>query len=232
MAVAMAPLFKKLNRGSAHFLGKLPRFLGEPLIRLRQGVYIYFKHQYLASMARKQRDSLGRPLRILEIGALEGGGTSVLAKYGSVLTVDIWEDEKIRQSFLRRTRGNKNVKYIQANSLDYLPRLEDNMFDFIFIDGCHHYTETMSDIENAKRLIREGGVIVGDDLDVSVNEADRVALWGAREQDVVRDPKTGRMCHPGVTLAVAEHFGSSIKGGPYTFWAVRKTSSKFVDIGL
>ena len=178
-------------------------------------------------MARKQKKLAGRPLRILEIGALMGESAAILSRHGKVLTVDTWENPEMKKEFLRRT-ANKNVEYVQGNSMDVLPKLESS-YDFIYVDGSHHYTETMSDIENSKRLVDNGGIIVGDDFDLSINEVDRQALGRVRETDVARDPKTGKLCHPGVTLAIAGQFGDWVKKVPHTFWAVRKIDDKFVN---
>ncbi len=220
-------LLRRTNILFSGLTGKLPRWLSGPLERWRYGLYVWYKHRYLGNMAKRLRDRLGRPLRILEIGALEGESAVVLARHGRVLTVDVWEDEKVKGSFLRRTKG-KNIEYIQENSVRCLPKIRDQ-FDFIFVDGCHHYTETMSDIGNAKRLVAEGGIIAGDDLDLSAEETDRNALWNKREEDVAVDPKTGKACHPGVTLAIADQLGNVVKKMPHTFWAVRKSGSSFID---
>ncbi|MEK7174223.1 MAG: hypothetical protein AAB759_01040 [Patescibacteria group bacterium] len=76
-------------------------------------------------MARKQKKLAGRPLRILEIGALMGESAAILSRHGKVLTVDTWENPEMKKEFLRRT-ANKNVEYVQGNSMDVLPKLESS----------------------------------------------------------------------------------------------------------
>lgn len=223
----MRKFLRIVNRAISAILNHLPDFLAIPLSRARQKLYIWFKHEYLGSLAKQHKIRLGRPLRILEVGAFEGGGTTTLARHGKVLTVDIWEDDRVKKVFMQRIR-NKNIRYIQEDSTKCLPKIQEK-FDFIFIDGSHRYAETVSDIENAKRLVVNGGVVMGDDLELTIREVDRDALWEIRETDTAVDPKTGVWCHPGVTLAVADQFGDWVKKMPHTLWAVKKSGSKFVN---
>lgn len=69
-------------------------------------------------------------------------------------------------SFWRRI-GRAKLKTVVISlrglSQDVLPILADKTFDVIFIDGDHRYEYVKFDIEQARRLIRSGGVIVGHD---------------------------------------------------------------------
>ena len=90
----------------------------------------------------------------------------------------------------------------------------------------------MFDLPEAKRLIRTGGIICGDDLEMQLKDLDpaeveTAALGG---QDFV-SPGSGRVgYHPGVTLAVAREFGEvSTWDG---FWAVRFSGEEWRQVTL
>jgi hypothetical protein len=86
------------------------------------------------------------------------------------------------------------------------------------------------DILHAKRLVKEGGIVCGDDLELQKNECD--VEYGKKhlEIDFIRDLKTGVCYHPGVTFAVWKHFGRvrSYSG----FWAVRKEKNRWNSVDL
>ena len=86
----------------------------------------------------------------------------------------------------------------QAMVLD----LTEHWFDVVYIDGDHRYASVREDIANAKRLVRVGGLICGDDLEVQI--AGPIGEAAARELAEV-DYQDGH--HPGVSLAVHEAFG-------------------------
>jgi len=116
-----------------------------------------------------------------------------------------------------------SVSILRESSRKALPLLETGSFDIIYIDGCHAYESVLADIGEAKRLIKPGGIICGDDLEVQLHECDRRFAFANREVDVPQDPKTGKQFHPGVTLAVGQEFGEV---GEYLgFWAVHRTQS-------
>ena len=56
-----------------------------------------------------------------------------------------------------------HVRIIREKSEVALPALEANSLDFIYIDGNHEYAPVLDDLRNAKRVVKPGGVIAGDD---------------------------------------------------------------------
>jgi len=73
------------------------------------------------------------------------------------------------------------IQYRRARSTEVLPALPAASFDLIYIDGSHRYEDVRFDLQQAKRLAVEGGIICGDDLDAT---------------------------HDGVVRAVADEFGN------------------------
>ena len=88
-----------------------------------------------------------------------------------------------------------------------LPALPRNYFDLVFVDGDHSYAAVLADIQAAGGLIKDGGVLCGDDLERQSFEIDQAYARTQIDSDYIRDPRSGHEYHPGVTLAVGELFG-------------------------
>jgi predicted O-methyltransferase YrrM len=122
-------------------------------------------------------------------------------------------------------------QHLRGKSDDILPLLRENTFDVVFIDGDHAYTPVLKDIKNSLTLVKDGGIICGDDLNLQLSQVDQEHVRKHAEDDFIKDPKTNRNCHPGVTLAVAEVFGGDVSmwGG---FWAMQKRGNQWVKISM
>ena len=59
------------------------------------------------------------------------------------------------------------VTAIRGDSRKVLPMLKDKSFDVIYIDGDHRYKFAKSDIVQAKRLVKDDGIICGDDFELA-----------------------------------------------------------------
>lgn len=123
-----------------------------------------------------------------------------------------------------------NCQHLRGQSDNILPLLNSEAFDVVFIDADHAYTPVLKDIKNSLRLVKEGGIICGDDLNLQLSEVDEALTKENAEKDLLRDSKLNRNYHPGVTLAVAEVFGEvSAWGG---FWAMQKKGGQWVKISM
>lgn len=111
-----------------------------------------------------------------------------------------------------------------------LPLLRENAFDVVFIDADHTYEPVKKDILLSQRLVKDGGIICGDDLNLQLHQCDKDFALKNKHIDFVKDPKTGRNMHPGVTVAVQEIFGEvSMWGG---FWAMQKQGKEWKKFSL
>ena len=110
-----------------------------------------------------------------------------------------------------------------------LPLVRDARFDLIFVDGSHFYRDVLNDLQEGARILKDGGILCGDDLELQAHEVDRTHAESHRDNDSLKDPKTKTSFHPGVTLAVGEFCGevSSWKG----FWAMLKIRSSDASVG-
>src|SRR4029077_1273653 len=85
------------------------------------------------------------------------------------------QDDKIFKLFLHNIRAANvahMVDYRVGDARQVLPDLPDAEFDIVYIDGSHLYESVRADIRDAKRLIRDGGIICGDDLELQRIDVD------------------------------------------------------------
>jgi predicted O-methyltransferase YrrM len=112
-----------------------------------------------------------------------------------------------------------------------LPMLRDGWFHLAFIDGDHSYAAAKRDLDNASRLVSDGGVLSGDDLDLQFQDLDEDHLRKNLHYDYPVDPKSKQGFHPGVTLAVWEFFGQRVSSWD-GLWAMRKVGNGWKHVDL
>jgi predicted O-methyltransferase YrrM len=121
------------------------------------------------------------------------------------------------------------VDHIRGRFDEVTPYLADAQFDIVYIDGSHYYADVAHDIAAARRLVRDGGLVCGDDLEHQLADVDATFVRANIAKDYAVDPK-GRGLHPGVTLAVAEAFG---RVADYSgFWIMRREGDAFREVLL
>lgn len=150
----------------------------------------------------KRLAALAEGKRVLEIGSRIGASTVAMAKTAlSVHSVDWhrgdkWHDAAGGQgdtlgafwATITFHQLRDKVFPLVGRSQDTLPWLESHAFDLVFIDGDHSYEGVKYDLEQARRLVAEGGVI---------------ALHDYKREDQVPDYKDGEYAL-GITQAVDE----------------------------
>lgn len=143
------------------------------------------------------------------------------------------ETETAYQLFLHNVSTIPNsitCQHLRGKTDHILPLLRPNTFDVVFIDADHAYTPVLKDIKHSLDLVKDGGIICGDDLNLQLHQVDVQNTKNNAESDFIKDTKTNRNYHPGVTLAVAELFGEvSAWGG---FWAMQKKGNQWHKISL
>jgi SAM-dependent methyltransferase len=128
---------------------------------------------------------------------------------------------------LETERYGVPISHRKGRSDELLCEIESESKDIAFIDAGHYHDDVAHDVEEAKRIVKVGGYICGDDYNLRYDDIDVAAAWENRNRDVAVDPATGGHFHPGVTLAVGTAFENvSAANG---FWIVRKTENGFVD---
>jgi predicted O-methyltransferase YrrM len=113
------------------------------------------------------------PIRYLEIGAFYGANLiSVNSTYAAnpasqMVCIDPWiDDENIYNTFCRNMESNgvdKKLTVMRGFSHEMIPKLEDNTFDIIYIDGNHEPDAVLEDAVLAFRKLKVGGTMIFDD---------------------------------------------------------------------
>jgi len=119
------------------------------------------------------------------------------------------------------------------SSEESLKKISNIKFDFIYIDGGHSYPVVTSDIKMCIPLLKNQGIICGDDYEIIYDHCDQKKIMEDVldiKQEFCLENKTQKPYHPGVTLAVKDFFGSipSHNG----FWAQMKINDKFTNIDI
>lgn len=136
--------------------------------------------------------------------------------------------------FVRNVRAagvSKLCRQFRGFSHEILPMVKDTQFDFVYIDGDHAPKAVLNDLEQSARLLAPGGYLSGDDLELQIEALDTEFVKIHADSDIALDPKSGRVFHPGVSIAVHEFFGRTISNFD-GFWVVRWNGESFEDVTL
>lgn len=172
---------------------------------------------------------------------------------GSVLCVDPWTpymserdlskrgtyagmDDMLREGsafalFLENIQGEERPRGVPINFYrTTLPEVAHQLapagFDLVYIDGSHYLEAVKADIKAARGLVREGGLLVGDDLELQGNAVNLELAGSLSEEDYASVGSPGQNYHPGVTVAVWEAFGPVWEQNGV--WAMQKKDGQFV----
>ena len=182
------------------------------------------------------------PVTVLEIGSWMGKGSTTLflnqlPEFSKLVLVDSWttfvkDDETVwssknlnglskiaLHSAIRTVDNCKKISstIIRAKSNEALLFLKPNTFDLIYIDGSHYYEEVVADIKNAINLVKNGGIICGDDLDQIPTEENYIIAKSNLEKDLFIF-NNGTAIHPGVLAAVKENFTDNVNWDNGFWW--------------
>lgn len=135
-----------------------------------------------------------RPINYLEIGTFYGANLfSVADTYAKhpdskLYAIDPWIDyqdypeykdkqQDIYSTFLRnldRSPHKSKINVIRGFSNEQIPKLNDDFFDIIYIDGNHEPEYILEDAVLAFRKLKRGGYLIFDDYNwVDENEPDK-----------------------------------------------------------
>jgi predicted O-methyltransferase YrrM len=136
--------------------------------------------------------------------------------------------------FIRNVRAagiSEVCRQLRGKAEEILPMLKEHQFGFIYIDGDHAPEAVLKDLQESARLLAPGGYLSGDDLEVQMADADGDFVRDHADRDIAMDEASGKIFHPGVTLAVGEFFGRKISCYD-GFWVVRWNGESFEDVDL
>ena len=61
----------------------------------------------------------------------------------------------------------KNIRIIKGNSNKILKEINIEDFDYVFLDGGHKYETVLSDLKNLTKVIKNNGIVLCDDYDLT-----------------------------------------------------------------
>lgn len=106
----------------------------------------------------------------------------------------------------------------------------DGLFSLVYLDGNHAYRQFSIDLANAMRLVQDGGVVCGDDMELPLDAFDVDHANQHREEDYIQEKYSGIWFHAGIALRLKEVFSSvSMRNG---FWAMRKQADTWTFVDL
>jgi predicted O-methyltransferase YrrM len=147
-------------------------------------------------------------------------------------TMDFMSRADLSYNLFRHNLGfaprSIRIDHMRGRSADILPYLADGAFDLIFVDGDHRYSAVAVELRAADRLLADGGLLCGDDLEQQTPAAECAGMDPAVHY--TEDARTGVRYHPGVTRAVAEVLGpvSAYQG----FFVMRKVDGGYAPVDL
>ena len=114
-----------------------------------------------------------KPKKILEIGTAVGYSSSNFCKYldideknsnESYITTIERNGKRFKEASknIKELKLDKYIKILFGDAIDILPSLEENIYDMVFIDAAKG--QYIKFLEEAKRLIKNGGIIVADNV--------------------------------------------------------------------
>ena len=71
--------------------------------------------------------------------------------------------DEMEMQVAREVQANTTVNCLLGDSKRNLESLEDNAYDFIYIDGAHDYSGVCGDAESARTKVKVGGIMAFND---------------------------------------------------------------------
>ncbi len=153
----------------------LNKLLGMELIRVLPREATKFAKDYFS----------GKEIKVIEIGTLKGEHAKSILKnlnVKEITLIDPYEDYKSDGNYInaeiaeeiakkRLQRYSNKILWIKDYSEKAINKIEEKM-DFIYIDGNHEYEYVKKDLELYWKILKEGGIISGHDIQTNgVSEA-------------------------------------------------------------
>jgi hypothetical protein len=123
------------------------------------------------------------------------------------------------------------IRVVRERFVDGASLLEPRSCDIVFVDANHRYTAVSKDLSAGAGLVRDGGILCGDDLEVQWPLVDPEFCAARAEVDWVVEPRARQFVHPGVTKAVWDFFGGEVSSWN-GFWAMRRRGDGWQKVTL
>jgi len=121
------------------------------------------------------------PLDVIEIGTYVGTSAAHFAESGGdVITIDINPDAKRQVDAL----GYPNIVAMTGDSLRVIEKPFSERYDVLYIDGLHNFSQAHREYFHYRQLVREGGLMIFDDVNLEMDGDEMNVLW-----DAIPEPK-------------------------------------------
>ena len=71
--------------------------------------------------------------------------------------------DKTHKEVVKRFSQLEHVHVHRMSSNDWFEKQEDNYFDWVYLDGDHSHQGVLRDLNSSLRVVKKGGLILGDD---------------------------------------------------------------------
>jgi len=71
--------------------------------------------------------------------------------------------DNVYKSVVERFKGDSRVTVCRMTSDEWFAKQDDDILDWIYVDGDHSYEGCLRDLNNALSKVKNGGMILGDD---------------------------------------------------------------------
>jgi len=131
---------------------------------------------------------------------------------------------------IKAAGGADVTKYKKGCFDGIFDQIKDQKFDIIFIDGDHRYKSVITDLELSSQILKDGGILCGDDLEVQWPDVDQELCQKNQLSDFIFDSRKAKThFHPGVTQGVFDFFHKRVSCWIGT-WAMQKSGSLWNEI--
>ena len=102
---------------------------------------------------------------VAELGTDKGDFAAMILNFSSPMELNIVDKTlaNFRRSTFASAIDHGTVRLHESNSVDALRRFSDGYFDWIYIDADHSYEGARGDLEEAKKKVKTGGLLVLND---------------------------------------------------------------------
>ncbi len=105
---------------------------------------------------------------------------------------------------------SEKITTIVGSNEKILKILPKNYYNIIYLDASHYYEEVLTNLKDCEKLIKEKGIIMGDDFELSYNDIDQDFARQNLDKDFIIDPLTSSGYHVGVTTALYDFYGDKV----------------------
>ena len=71
--------------------------------------------------------------------------------------------DQVYNRVVKKFGARPEVEIVRKNSTEWFNEFDGEKLDWIYVDGDHSYTGVINDLNNCLKVVKKGGIIIGDD---------------------------------------------------------------------